>query len=113
MPGVPPPNPDIADLAALLGEDNARVLVRTFLNEYPALLRQLAAGDRRTRHRIAHSLKSNTRVIGARELSARMAATEARLNGTSAPDLSSEEIAAITGEFEAVAAGLRAFAGLS
>ena len=71
MPDVPPPNPDLADLAGLLGEENVRTLVRTFLREYPLLLAEMKAGDRKTRHRVVHSLKSNSRVIGARDLSTR------------------------------------------
>jgi HPt (histidine-containing phosphotransfer) domain-containing protein len=111
MPGVPPPNPDLADLAALLGVDNVRLLVRTFLNEYPQLLQQLSTGDRKTRQRMAHSLKSNSRVIGARELSARMAALEERLGRANEPDLKPAEIESISADFATFAHSLRAFAG--
>ena len=113
MPGEPMPNPDLADLAAVLGADNVRLLVRTFLTEYPALLRQLADGDRKTRQRIAHSLKSNARVIGARSLSARMAEFERRLGQTNEPDLNARELADIGAEFDAFAVALRAFANAS
>lgn len=111
MPGEPPPNSDLADLAAVLGEDNVRLLIRTFLTEYPVLLRQLADGDRRTRQRLAHSLKSNARVIGARSLSARMAEFERRLAQSNEPDLSASEIADVRAEFDAFAVALRTFAG--
>lgn len=111
MPGVPPPNVDLAELAALLGEDNVRLLVRTFLHEYPILLRELAHGDRKARHRVTHSLKSNARVIGARALSARMAAFEERLSRLNEPDLNADEVAGITADFDEFAAGLREFAG--
>ncbi len=113
MPGPSLPNNDLAELAALLGVDNVRILVRTFLREYPLLLQQLMDGDRKTRHRVVHSLKSNTRVIGARTLSARMAALELRLNDASAPDLNTSELAEIAAEFDAVAAPLRVFAQAS
>lgn len=110
MTGVPPPNQALADLAALLGEDNVRSLVRTFLREYPSLLRQFVEGDAVTRRRIAHSLKSNTRVIGLASLSGRMAELEARLANPETV-IEMAECAEIAGEFEAAALPLRAFAG--
>jgi HPt (histidine-containing phosphotransfer) domain-containing protein len=110
MPGLPPPNADLAELVALLGVDNVRLLIRTFLREYPVLLRDLAAGDRKTRHRIAHSLKSNARVIGARALSEHMAGIEERLSDPGEPDLDGGEVAAIARQFEQAAEGLRRFA---
>lgn len=108
---VPPPNADLAEIAALLGDDNARILVRTFLREYPLLLRQLATGDRRTQHRIAHSLKSNARVIGARDLSARMAAFEARLSSDAGADIDASELAEISTSFDAASEPLRTYVG--
>jgi HPt (histidine-containing phosphotransfer) domain-containing protein len=109
MPAIPL-NDDLNDLVTLLGEDNVRQLVRTFLREYPLLLQQLAAGDRKTQHRIAHNLKSNARVIGARALSARMAAIEDRLNTAGGSDLTPSDIASIQAEFDAAALPLRTFA---
>src|SRR5690348_10645202 len=103
MAGAPLPNDDLAELAALLGIDNVRLLVRTFLREYPDLIGQLREGDRRTRHRIAHSLKSNARVIGARALSAHMAAVEEQLADDTRPDLEPDDLATIIAEFETVA----------
>ena len=105
-----PLNEDLAQLLALLGEDNVRALIRTFLREYPLLLQQLANGDRKTRHRIAHSLKSNARIIGARALSARMATIEERLNTATEPDLTPADIATISAEFDVAAEPLRSFA---
>ena len=35
MPLLPPPNDALAELAAVLGPDNVRTLVRTFLRELP------------------------------------------------------------------------------
>lgn len=110
MRDAPLPNEDLAQLAALLGVDNVRALVRTFLREYPLLLRELADGDRKTRHRVAHSLKSNARVIGARALSARMAAIEEQL-GTDEPDLDMTDVAAIAAAFDSAAKPLREFVG--
>ena len=106
----PLPNRELAELASLLGEENVRLLVRTFLQEYPVLLRELETGDRRTQQRVAHSLKSNTRVVGARELSSRLAVLEERLARDDKSGLSRDEVAAIAAELESVAVPLRAFA---
>lgn len=113
MSGVPLPNDDLRELAGLLGVDNVRLLIRTFLREYPLLLQQLTDGDRKTRHRIAHSLKSNARVIGARALSARMAAVEQRLSDGTQPDLTADDVAQIRAEFDTLAQPLREFAHAS
>lgn len=113
MSGVPPPNRDLAELAALLGSDNVRQLVRTFLREYPTLIAQLAGGDRKTQHRITHSLKSNARVIGAHSLSAHMAQLEERLSRADGVDLAPAEVAVIRTLFDDAAAKLRDFAGES
>jgi HPt (histidine-containing phosphotransfer) domain-containing protein len=110
MSSVPPPNDDLANLAALLGEDNVRMLVRTFLRDFPVSIRDMASCDRKTRHRLAHNLKSNARVVGARILSDRMAAIELRLSDERGADLDQAEITAIAAEFESVAIPLRKFA---
>lgn len=107
MAGARLPNPDLADLANLLGEENVRTLLGTFLSEYPTLLAQLSQGDRKLRHRIVHSLKSNTRIIGARELSVQMAELEARLGSPTGADIETSEIEALTTRFAAVAQELR------
>jgi HPt (histidine-containing phosphotransfer) domain-containing protein len=110
MSTVPPPNDALAELAAVLGEDNVRTLVRTFLRDFPVSLRDLSGGDRKQRHRIAHSMKSNSRLMGAMDLSQRMAALENRLENNG-EDVTPADIAAITKEYEAVAAPLRLFVG--
>lgn len=110
MSNVPPPNDALAELAAVLGEDNVRTLVRTFLRDFPTSLRDLGGGDRKQRHRIAHSMKSNSRLMGAMNLSQRMAALEARLE-SNGDDVSAADLEAITREYEEVAAPLRLFVG--
>ncbi len=110
MAGTPPPNSDVADLVALLGKDNVRMLIETFLREYPRLIQQLTDADRSTRHRLVHSLKSNARVIGARALSAQMAEFELRLADEKAPDLDGMDLAVIRIGFDQVAAPLRTYA---
>jgi HPt (histidine-containing phosphotransfer) domain-containing protein len=111
MTATPPPNPALAELAAVLGDDNVRTLVRTYLREFPLSLQQLGGGDRPTRHRLAHSMKSNSRLVGALTLSQRMAALEARLADEKGHDVTPEDLAAITAEFEAAVAPVRAFVG--
>jgi HPt (histidine-containing phosphotransfer) domain-containing protein len=110
MSNVPPPTDALVELAAVLGEDNVRTLVRTFLRDFPVSLRDLSGGDRKQRHRVAHSMKSNSRLMGAMTLSERLAALENRLE-SGGEDVSATDIAAITEEYEAVAAPLRLFVG--
>jgi HPt (histidine-containing phosphotransfer) domain-containing protein len=111
MSTVPPPNDALAELAAVLGDDNVRTLVRTFLRDFPVSMKELNGGERKNRHRVAHSMKSNSRLMGAHELSSRMAALEARLEGESGGDVTPADLAAINAEFEAIAGPLRAFVG--
>ncbi|MEY2881005.1 MAG: hypothetical protein RLZZ15_3385 [Verrucomicrobiota bacterium] len=110
MPPLPPPNPALAELAALLGADNVRALVATFLREFPESMRGLGGGDRKNRHRLAHSMKSSARVMGAMGLSQRMLALELRLADAAGADVTLEDRAAIAAEFAAIAVPLRAFA---
>ncbi len=110
MPSSPPPTDALVELAAVLGEDNVRTLVRTFLRDFPISMRDLNSGDRKQRHRIAHSMKSNSRLMGAMELSERMAVLETRLEGNG-EDVKASDLAAITAEYETIAGPLREFAG--
>jgi len=111
MSTVPPPNEALAELAAVLGDDNVRTLVRTFLRDFPVSLKELAGGDRNNRHRIAHSMKSNSRLMGAHDLSQRLAALEARLEKPAGADVTPDDLAAIAREYEAITPPLRAFTG--
>lgn len=111
MTSVPPPNEELAELAALLGDENVRSLVRTFLRDFPVSFRELSGGDRKNRYRIAHSLKSNSRLVGAHQLSQRMAALEARLQEENGADVDPQDLAAITQDFAAVEGPLKSFAG--
>jgi HPt (histidine-containing phosphotransfer) domain-containing protein len=110
MSKSPPPTEALVDLAAVLGEDNVRTLVRTFLRDFPVSMRDLGGGDRKQRHRIAHSMKSNSRLMGAMDLSQRMAELEARLENGGA-DVTPQDLTAIAKEYEAIAAPLRLFVG--
>ena len=111
MSDVPPPNEALADLASVLGDDNVRTLVRTFLRDFPPSFQELNGGDRANRHRIAHSIKSNARLMGAISLSDRMAELEKRLEGPAGDDITPADLRAINAEFEEIAGPLRAFVG--
>jgi HPt (histidine-containing phosphotransfer) domain-containing protein len=111
MPPSPPPNAALAELAAVLGDDNVRTLVRTFLRDFPTSFKELSATDRQTRHRVAHSMKSNSRLMGAHALSARMAELELRLSEDNGLDITPADLAKISAEFEAIATPLRSFVG--
>ena len=111
MPNVPPPNQALADLAAVLGEDNVRTLVRTFLRDFPVALKDLRNTDRKNRHRLAHSMKSNSRLIGALVLSARMAALEERLSVENGDDVTPQDLTGIAADYAEVAGPLKKFVG--
>jgi HPt (histidine-containing phosphotransfer) domain-containing protein len=111
MASAPPPNEELAELATVLGDDNVRGLVRTFLRDFPRSLDALSAGDRRNCHRIAHSMKSNARLMGAHQLSQRLAALEAQLDSSAGPDINADDLARISEEFAAIAGPLRTFVG--
>lgn len=111
MSNTPPPNTALSELAEVLGEDNVRTLVRTFLRDFPASIHELSNAVRKERHRAAHSMKSNSRLMGAMELSARMAELEKRLESSEGADVTPADLAAINAEFEEVAGPLRAFVG--
>ena len=106
---APAPNEALTELVSILGEDDTRELVRSFLRDFPDQLRQLASGDREQRRRVAHSLKSSARHMGADGLARRMAALETRLSQPES-EVSQDDLAATVGEFEKVAGSLRAFA---
>lgn len=108
---TPPPSSALAELAAVIGEENVRTLVRTFLREFPISLQNLARGERKDRHRVAHGMKSNSRLMGALDLSQRMAAIEARLASPEGADVTADEIASLARDYETIAAPLRKFVG--
>ncbi len=109
MPHVPPPNSAIAELVSALGEESARELAEMFLTSFEAVFRDLHSRDHSERKRAAHSLKSSARIVGASDLSGRMAELEARLTNTTG-DVTPEDIAATRADFEQIAVPLRAYA---
>ena len=112
MPTSPPPNEALAELAAVLGDDNVRTLVRTFLRDFPISFQTLSTSrDRKDQHRIAHSMKSNSRLMGAHDLSQRMAALEDRLAQEGGAGVGPDDLKLISADFEAIAGPLRTFVG--
>lgn len=112
MSSSPPPTEALAELAAVLGDDNVRTLVRTFLRDFPLSIQELSTSlDRKNRHRVAHSMKSNSRLMGALQLSEQMAVLEGRLAEDSGGEVTPQDLAAISAEFETIAGPLRAFTG--
>lgn len=107
----PPPNEALAELATVLGADNVRTLVRTFLRDFPVSFQELSTGDRKNRHRIAHSMKSNSRLMGAHELSDQMAELEDRLARSDGADINAQDLALISARFDQIARSLREFVG--
>jgi HPt (histidine-containing phosphotransfer) domain-containing protein len=105
----PPPNAAIAELAHGLGMDDARELVRMFLDGFEGTIVALSASGREERRRAAHSLKSSARIVGLMTLSRQMAELEDRLS-TERGDVLPADISAAREKFEAAAPGLRAFA---
>lgn len=104
-----PPNEAIAQLIDMLGMDDTRDLVRTFLKEYDGLIRAMTVEDRQLQHRAVHSLKSSCRHMGLIMLMRKLAALETRvLLPTGRVTL--EDIAALNSEFERQLPPLRNFA---
>lgn len=108
MPASPAPNDTLAQLAEILGEQDARDLVRTYLEEYDGLFRTLVRGDREKQHRAAHALKSSSRHMGLTALAQRFAALETRL---AQPDgtVETKDITAIMADFERLTPPLKKY----
>ena len=104
-----PPNPSLTELATVVGAENARQLVRTFLRDFPVSLSQLSGGERRNRHRLVHSMRGSSSVVGALGLAEQLGELEARLADDAMPDLTALEIDRIAAEFETNARPLRDF----
>ena len=111
MSNAPAPTAALAELAEVLGVDNVQTLVQTFLRDFPVSFQELSNSDRKNQHRVAHSLKSNARLMGAMTLSAQMAELEKRLEPATGPGVTPADLAAISTEFETIAGPLRAFVG--
>lgn len=109
MSSVPPPNATLVELSAALGDESARELVDMYLANFPTVFKELSSGDREQRRRAAHSLKSSSNIVGAQDLSAQMAALEARLTDPSG-EVTSVDLTAATTEFDRIAVPLRAYA---
>lgn len=111
-PPPTPPNLALAQLMDVLGPEDTRNLVRTYLQEFDGLIRTMAGGDRTAQHRAAHALKSSSRHMGLMTLAGRLQAMEAKLLQ---PDgqVTAQDLAAVTEEFNRAGQALRTFAGAS
>ena len=89
--------------------EDARDLVRMFLDGFEGTLAALASSAREERRRAAHSLKSSARIVGLMTLSRQMAELENRLS-TPEGEVLPADIAAAREKFEAAAPTLQAFA---
>jgi HPt (histidine-containing phosphotransfer) domain-containing protein len=89
--------------------EDARDLVRMFLDGFDSTLAALSAPEREERRRAAHSLKSSARIVGLMTLSRQMGELENRLS-TPKGEVSPGDISAAREKFETAAPTLRAFA---
>ena len=105
-----PPNEALVELADILGEEDTKDLVRTFLQDFPNLVKVLQTGDPEAQKRTAHSLKSTARHMGALALSRKMALYEQRLSEPGALALTGDDVMQVVEEFEKSAGPLRAYA---
>jgi HPt (histidine-containing phosphotransfer) domain-containing protein len=106
----------LADLLAMVGDDPAFVgeIVDTYLADAPLQLAgmdaSLAAGDLETLGRHAHTLKGNSRSVGANALADIAAGLEAQARAGDATD-AGPRIGAAADEFGRVATALEAARG--
>ena len=105
----PPPNEALVELVEILGEEDTKDLVRSFLHDFSPSIRKITMGDRENQKRTVHSLKSTARHMGCLQLSRKMAMYETRLMDNGA-EISTEDIISIVEEFEKAAGPLRAYA---
>jgi HPt (histidine-containing phosphotransfer) domain-containing protein len=89
--------------------EDARDLVRMFLDGFDSTLAALSAPEPEERRRAAHSLKSSARIVGLMPLSRQMAELENRLSTPQAEVLPAD-ISTAREKFEAAEPTLRAFA---
>jgi HPt (histidine-containing phosphotransfer) domain-containing protein len=106
-----PPNEAVAELVHAMGDDDVRTLVRTFLRDFPNSMRELATADRKNGRRLAHRMKSESRMMGATHLSRRMLEIQERLTPETGAEVTPADLAAIATEFEEIAAALRGYVG--
>lgn len=103
-----PPNEALVELVDILGEDDTKDLVRSFLQDFSPSIRRITMGDHESQKRTIHSLKSTARHMGCLALSRKMAMYETRMTD-SIEQLTTEDIIAIVEEFEKAAPPLRAY----
>jgi Hpt domain len=103
-----PPNDSVEALAAVLGEDAAKEIVRLYLSSFPETLRNLIDGTREDQLRLVHGVKSSSLHMGATELSDRLALIEEKLikgDGT----LTQDDLSAIESGYGAIEPALKVY----
>jgi len=105
---LPPPNDALRDLSSLLGDDATKEIVQVFLEDFPATIAKMGAGDQEEQLRLAHSLKSSALHMGSERLSRQMGELEERLSHPGAA-VAPGELATAMSDFEAFAADLRKY----
>ncbi len=106
----PPPNAAIEDLEVVLGTESTQEIVRLFLQEFPESVSRFIKAGREEQLRIVHGLRSSSGLMGSPVLAKRMADFEDTLSDPSR-SVSPQDVAVAVSEFEAIAPGLRAYAG--
>ncbi len=120
MAVIPPPTPELAEIAEIIGSGDAREIARSFLSDAPRLIADLSnsapaspdAGTLPLCQIAAHSLKSTARLVGAHPLATLAGALELRLLA-GGPNPTAAEIAAIQTEFVRLSSGFGRFSGSS
>ncbi|HEY3756308.1 MAG TPA: Hpt domain-containing protein [Opitutaceae bacterium] len=79
------PNERLAALAAVLGEEETRELVRIFLRTAPRMVADVALEDHSEARRAAHSLKSSSLQMGLMDLSKQALEIEKRFDTGGGP----------------------------
>lgn len=104
------PNDRLANLIAVLGDDETRELVRIFLGSAPRLIADIGGADLDRARRAAHTLKSSAMQMGAVDLSEHARQIEQRLHdGGPAP--TAPELKLLQGQFRSTEKRLRGYAG--
>lgn len=103
-----PPNLALTQLMDVVGPEDTRELVTTYLKEFDGLIRTMAGGEREAQHRAAHALKSSSRHMGLLTLSGRLQALEAKLSQPGG-QITAQDLAAVMEEFHRASKPLRAF----
>ena len=105
----PAPNERLANLIAVLGDEETRELVRIFLNSAPRLIADIGGTDPDRVRRAAHTLKSSAHQMGASDLAQQAKTIEDRLH-EGGPVPTPAELKLLQGQFRSVEKRLKSYA---